>query len=123
MAVATNGGYPIDAGVDVAVMRKLVAVAFAMAAICAMGVRVGASVSPSVLTSARIERRGPALELHFGFSGSTPRLDLSTHGTELWIELPHARIAIPPRPLFGKEAAPIASVRAIQLESGSRIVV
>jgi N-acetylmuramoyl-L-alanine amidase len=123
VAVATNGSYPIDAGVGVAVMRKLVAVAFAMAAICAMGVRAGASVPPSVLTSARIERRGPALELHFGFSGSTPRFDLSTHGTELWIELPHARIAIPPRPLFGQEAAPIASVRAIQLESGSRIVV
>jgi N-acetylmuramoyl-L-alanine amidase len=106
-----------------AVMRKLVAVAFAMATICAMSVRAGASVSPSVLTSARIEHRGPALELHFGFSGSTPRFDLSTHGTELWIELPYARIAIPPRPLFGQEAAPIVSVRAIQLESGSRIVV
>lgn len=104
-------------------MRKLVAVAFAMAAIGAMSVRARASVPPSVLTSARIERRGPALELHFGFSGPTPRLDLSTHGSELWIELAHARIAIPPRPLFGKEAAPIVSVRAIQLESGSRIVV
>ena len=123
MAVATNGSYPIDAGVDVAVMRKLVAVAFAMATIGAMGVRAGASVPPSVLTSARIERRGPALELHFGFSGPTPRLDLSTHGSELWIELARARIAIPPRPLFGQEAAPIVSVRAIQLESGSRIVV
>jgi N-acetylmuramoyl-L-alanine amidase len=105
------------------VIRKLVAVAFAMAAIGAMSVRARASVPASVLTYARIERRGPALELHFGFSGPTPRLDLSTHGSELWIELPHARIAIPPRPLFGKEAAPIVSVRAIQLESGSRIVV
>jgi N-acetylmuramoyl-L-alanine amidase len=104
-------------------MRKLVAVAFAMAAIGAMSVRARASVPPSVLTSARIERRGPALELHFGFSGPTPRLDLSTHGSELWIELAHARIAIPPRPLFGQEAAPIVSVRAIRLESGSRIVV
>jgi N-acetylmuramoyl-L-alanine amidase len=123
VAVATNRSYPIDAGVDVAVMRKLVAVAFAMAAIGAMGVRAGASVPPSVLTSARIERRGPALELHFGFNGPTPPLDLSTHGTELWIELAHSRIAIPPRPLFGQEAAPIVSVRAIQLEGGSRIVV
>ncbi|HMD05363.1 MAG TPA: N-acetylmuramoyl-L-alanine amidase [Candidatus Binatus sp.] len=104
-------------------MRKLVAVAFAMAAIGAMSVRASASVPPSVLTSARIERRGPTLELHFGFSGPTPRLDLSTHGSELWIELPHARIAIPPRPLFGQEAAPIVSVRAIQSEGGARIVV
>jgi N-acetylmuramoyl-L-alanine amidase len=106
-----------------AVMRKLVAVAFAIATIGAMSIHASASVPPSVLTSARIERRGPALELHFGFSGSTPRLDLSTHGTELWIELAHARIAIPPRPLFGQEAAPIVSVRAIQTEGGSRIVV
>ena len=104
-------------------MRKLVAVAFAMATIGAMSVRARASVPPSVLTSARIERRGPALELHFGFSGPTPRLDLSTHGSELWIELAHARIAIPPRPLFGQEAAPIVSVRAIQVDGGSRIVV
>src|SRR5580693_9999123 len=106
-----------------AVMRKLVAVAFAIATIGAMSIHASARVPPSVLTSARIERRGPALELHFGFSGPTPRLDLSTHGTELWIEIAHARIAIPPRPLFGQEAAPIVSVRAIQLEGGSRIVV
>jgi len=123
VAVATKRSYPIDAGVDVAVMRKLVAVAFAMATIGAVAVRAVASVPPSVLTSARIERRGPALELHFGFSGPTPRFDLSTHGTELWIELAHARIAIPPRPLFGQEAAPIVSVRTIQTEGGSRIVV
>ncbi len=77
----------------------------------------------SVLTSARIEHRGPTLELHFGFSGPTPRLDLSTHGSELWIELAHTHVAIPPRPLFGYETAPLASVRTIEADGKSRIVV
>src|SRR5882757_2847976 len=104
-------------------MRKLMAVAIAMATIGAMVARAHASVSASMLTSARIEHRGSTLELHFGFSGPVPRLDLSTHGGELWIALARTRIAIPPRPLFGSETAPIVSVRAIQLDSGSRIVV
>jgi len=105
-------------------MRKLMAVAVATAAIGAMVAPVRASVTASVLTSARIEHRGPTLELHFGFKGSAPRLDLSTHGSELWIELERTHIAIPPRPLFGRETAPIASVRTIESPGGrSRIVV
>jgi N-acetylmuramoyl-L-alanine amidase len=94
-----------------------------MATICAMAVIAHASVPPSVLTSARIEHRGPTLEIHFGFTGPTPRLDLSTHGDELWIDLARARIAIPPRPLFGLETAPIAAVHAIESDGRSRIVV
>jgi N-acetylmuramoyl-L-alanine amidase len=94
------------------------------AAICAMVSRARASVPASVLTSARIEHRGPTLELHFGFNGPAPRLDLSTHGSELWVELGRTHIAIPPRPLFGYETAPIVSVRAIDSSGGrSRIVV
>src|SRR5208282_1926289 len=47
-----------------------------------------------------------------------------THGSELWIELARTRIAIPPRPLFGYETAPLASVRTIESPGGrSRIVV
>jgi N-acetylmuramoyl-L-alanine amidase len=104
-------------------MRKLMAVAVATAAICAMVSRARAAVLASVLTSARIERRGATLELHFGFGGTAPRLDLSAHGSELWIELARTRIAIPPRPLFGHETAPLATVRAIESDGGSRIVV
>ncbi len=104
-------------------MRKMMAVAVATATIGAMVCPVRASVPASVLTSARIEHHGPTLELHFGFSGPTPRLDLSTHGSEIWIALGRTRVAIPPRPLFGSETAPISSVRAIQSDSGSRIVV
>ncbi len=100
------------------------AVAVAMAAIGAMFGDARASVPGSTLTSARIEHRGPTLELHFGFSGTAPRLDLTTHGSELWIELDRTRIAIPPRPLFGQETAPVASVRTIDSGGGgSRIVV
>ncbi|MGC1192315.1 MAG: N-acetylmuramoyl-L-alanine amidase [Candidatus Binatus sp.] len=104
-------------------MRRLMALAVATATICATVIVARASVPAPVLTSARIEHRGPTLELHFGFSGSAPRFHLSTHGSELWIELGRTRVAIPPRPLFGYESAPIMSVRAIQSDSGSRIVV
>src|ERR1700683_1524884 len=104
-------------------MRRFMAVAVAMAAICTMVAVARASVPASVLISARIEHRGPTLELHFGFSGPTPRLDLSAHGDELWIELAHTHAAIPPRPLFGYETAPLASVRTIEADGKSRIVV
>ena len=104
-------------------MRKLMAVAVATATIGAMVRPVRASAPASVLTSARIEHRGPTLELHFGFSGPAPRPDLSTHGNELWITLARTRIAVPPRPLFGLETAPISTVRAIQSDGGSRVVV
>ena len=100
------------------------AVVVAMTTVCAMGAVAHSSVAASVLTSARIEHHGPTQELHFGFSGATPRPELSTHGSELWIELARTRLAVPPRPLFGSETAPIASVRAIDAPSGgSRIVV
>jgi N-acetylmuramoyl-L-alanine amidase len=104
-------------------MRKLMAAALAAATIGAMVAPVRASLPSSVLTSARIEHRGPTLEVHFGFSGPPPRPDLSTHGSELWIELGRTRVAIPPRPLFGSETPPISSVRAVQSDGGSRIVV
>jgi N-acetylmuramoyl-L-alanine amidase len=104
----------------------MMAVAVAAATIGAMVVPVvaGAGVPASALTSARIEHRGPTLEIHFGFSGPAPPLDLSTHGIELWVELGRTPVAIPPRPLFGYETAPIASVRAIESPGGrSRIIV
>jgi N-acetylmuramoyl-L-alanine amidase len=104
----------------------MMAVAVATATIGAMvaPLVVRASLAASALTSARIEHHGPTLELHFEFSGPAPGLDLSTHGSELRIELARTHIAIPPRPLFGHETAPIASVRTIESPGGrSRIVV
>ena len=99
------------------------AIALGIATIGAIVRPVCASVPATVLTSARIEHRGPTLELHFGFNGPAPRLNLTTHGSELWIELGSTRIAIPPRPLFGHETAPIVSVRAIASEGHARIMV
>jgi len=125
VAITLTGRYP-SAGRRFAVMRKVMAVALAAATIGAMvaPVAVGGSLTASALTSARIEHRGPTLELHFDFSGPAPPLDLSTHGSELWVELARTRIAIPPRPLYGYETAPIASVRAIESPGGrSRIIV
>jgi N-acetylmuramoyl-L-alanine amidase len=104
-------------------MRRLMAIALGIAATGAIVRPVSASVPATVLTSARIERRGPTLELHFGFNGPPPRLNLSTHGSELWIELGATRIAILPRPLFGYETPPIISVRAIASDGRSRIVI
>src|SRR5215469_9303936 len=104
-------------------MRRSMAAAAAIAAIGAIIGPVCASVPATVLTSARIEHRGPTLELHFSFKGTAPRLALSSHGTELWIELGATRLAIPPRPLFGYETPPIVSVRATQSEGHSKIVV
>ncbi|MGH7813996.1 MAG: N-acetylmuramoyl-L-alanine amidase [Candidatus Binataceae bacterium] len=76
------------------------------------------------LTSAKIERRGPTQELRFKFNGIAPRFRMSAHGGTLRIDLGGARIGIPPRPLFGYEAPPIQSVRAIEGDGGdSRIVV
>jgi hypothetical protein len=125
VAIGFTSGYSWMLG-RVAVMRRMMAVAVAAATIGAMVVPVvaGTGLSASALTSARIEHRGPTLEIHFGFSGPAPPLDLSTHGIELWVELGRMPIAIPPRPLFGYETAPIASVRAIESAGGrSRIII
>jgi N-acetylmuramoyl-L-alanine amidase len=105
-------------------VRKLMVVAVATAALGATPVLARANTPASVLISARIEHRGPTLEIHFGFSGPAPRLNFSAHGSELWIELARTHVALPPRPLFGNEMPPLASVRAIELTGGrSRIVV
>lgn len=94
-----------------------------LAAISSEAPLARASTSSSVLNSARIERRGATQEIHFGFDGAAPRLNLSTHGSELWIDLRGARIGVPPRPLFGNEAPPIESVRAIDSGGRQRIVI
>jgi N-acetylmuramoyl-L-alanine amidase len=105
-------------------MRRFTALAVAAVAAVAVASPAPAALDRPILNSARIERRGPRFELHFEFSGAVPRLNLSAHGNQLWIDLPFTRVAIPPRPLFGYEVAPIKSVRAIDAGAGkSRIVV
>jgi N-acetylmuramoyl-L-alanine amidase len=107
-------------------MRKLIALAIAAIALLGATSPALAALPAPVLNSARIERRGSTIELHFGFHGAVPQLDLSAHGDQLWIDLARTHLAIPPRPLFGYEAAPIVSVRAIEVDADagqSRIVV
>lgn len=101
-------------------MRRFTALAVAAVAGITAVSPARATLGRPVLTSARIERRGPTFELHFEFNGAVPRLNLSAHGNQLWIELPATRVAIPPRPLFGHEVAPIKSVRAIDPLDGAR---
>jgi N-acetylmuramoyl-L-alanine amidase len=100
-------------------MRRFTALAVAAIAAITVVSPTRAAIDRAILSSARIERRGPTFELHFGFNGAVPRLDLSAHGNQLWIDLPFTRVAIPPRPLFGYEVAPIKSVRAIDAQNGS----
>src|SRR5258705_6565468 len=100
-------------------MRKFTALAVAAVAGIVAVSPAHAALDRTVLTAARIERRGPTFELHFEFNGAVPRLNLSAHGNQLWIDLPSTRVAIPPRPLFGYEVAPIKSVRAIDAQNGS----
>ncbi len=107
-------------------MRRLTALAVAAIAQCGAISPALAMLSPPVLRSARIERRGPTFEVHFGFDGAVPRLNLSAHGDQLWIDLARTHVAIPPRPLFGYEVMPISSVRVIGAgpdAARSRIVV
>ena len=105
-------------------MAVALAVAAASIGTAAIPSRARADHHAPVLISARVVRRGPSLELHFEFDGSPPRLDLSAHGDQLWIALPRTHIALPPRPLFGREVAPVASVRLVdEGATSSRIVI
>src|SRR6202795_2958728 len=78
-----------------------------------------ASAGAAVIDSASAVQRGAIVELHFGLRGTGLSWALSAHGNELWIDLAHTRINLPPRPLYGHETAPVQAVRAID-EGGAR---
>jgi N-acetylmuramoyl-L-alanine amidase len=82
-----------------------------------------ASAPVPILTSVQVNRRGEAQEIHFEFEGQAPRMQLSTHGSELSIDLGGARIEVPPRPLYGLESPPVATLRAIDEGGRSQIVI
>jgi hypothetical protein len=81
-----------------------------VAAVFAVG-RVSARAA--VIDSASAVQSGAIVELHFGLRGKGLGWALSAHGDELWIDLAHTRIDLPARPLYGRERAPVLSVRAI----------
>jgi N-acetylmuramoyl-L-alanine amidase len=82
-----------------------------------------AALPAATLAAAAISSSGGALELQFSFRAIAPRWNLSTHGDQLWIDLPHTRSEVPPRPLFGREQAPIRTVRIISGRGRARIVI
>jgi len=77
-----------------------------------------ASIGPSTLESARIEHYRGAMELHFAFEGIAPRFYLHTQNSELLIDLPSTITQLPPRPLYGQEAAPVKAIRIINVAPG-----
>ena len=83
-----------------------------------------ASAGAAVIVSATAVQRGAIVELHFGLRGKGLGWALSAHGDELWIDLSNTRIELPPRPLYGRESAPVLAVRAIDVGGvRSRLVI
>jgi len=106
------------------VARSFRAFSFAAAValtIAAMAARAHASL-PN-LTSVQITRHGAAQEIHFEFEGVAPRMHLSAHGSELWIDLDGAHLDVPPRPLYGLESPPLKALRAMDADGHQRIVI
>jgi len=99
-----------------------------MGAAVALGAAVlaplAAGARAAVIDSAAAVGRGAIVELRFGVHGKGLGWALSAHGDELWIDLANTRIDLPPRPLYGRERAPVVSVRAIDAKgSRSRLVI
>ncbi len=94
--------------------------ASAAAAFCAVLIALGSSAfgaAAAVITTVSAERRGDVVEIHFKLIGA-PKLRLTGRGNQLTIDLGRTRLEIPPRPLFGNEPAPLASLRAIENPGG-----
>ncbi len=104
---------------------SLIAFEFAVASLAAGALCLLAQASEPIptLRSVQVIRHGEAQEIRFTFTPSAPVMHLSAHGDELWIDLDRARIAIPPRPLYGQESPPISALRAVEADGQSRIVV
>jgi N-acetylmuramoyl-L-alanine amidase len=73
---------------------------------------VGGSFARAAITSANLHREGLVTELSFALDSPAPRLHMSAHGDELWIDLDRTSMQIPSLPVLGREAAPIRSLHA-----------
>jgi N-acetylmuramoyl-L-alanine amidase len=102
----------------------LAAAALATLATFATFALTAASAGAAAIVSAAAVQRGAIVELHFGLRGKGLNWALSAHGDELWIDLTNTRIELPPRPLYGRESAPVLAVRAIDVGGmRSRLVI
>jgi N-acetylmuramoyl-L-alanine amidase len=99
-----------------------ITIAFAIvtlgSALAAFGTAAEGAFEVPVLSAATLQRIGAALEVRLEFQTAAPRVVLSTHGSELWLDFNGTRLAIPPRPLFGREISPISFVRAVPVGRG-----
>jgi N-acetylmuramoyl-L-alanine amidase len=78
----------------------------------------------AVITAATVEHQESVTELHFAIKGRGLGWHLTTHGQELWIDLNHVRMELPPGPLAGNDQPPIAGVHTLDGGGGTaRIVV
>jgi N-acetylmuramoyl-L-alanine amidase len=84
----------------------------------------GAAAEAAVLTGASISRIGKVVELRFTINRSAVRPAFSAHGSQLWIDLAGTHAELPARPLAGREASPVDSVRILSAgEGGARLVI
>jgi N-acetylmuramoyl-L-alanine amidase len=100
--------------------------AAAIVLIAAAGLVLAAPIRAraAAITGASITVAGNAVELRFEVRGRGLRWNLSAHNQELWIDLEHAKLELPPRPIEGQERPPIAQVSAVGGGGGrARIVV
>ena len=76
------------------------------------------------ITSANLHRDGLVTELSFTLDAPAPRLHLSAHGSELWIDLDRTPLHIPALPVLDRDAAPIRMLRATRAHgTHTRIIV
>jgi N-acetylmuramoyl-L-alanine amidase len=99
------------------VLKRAVLTTVALFAALAIARPCGARAA--TITGASIESEGGAVELQFAVQGPRLGWHLSIHGQQMWIDLDHAQMQLPPRPLFGQEIAPVTTVRAIGAGNGA----
>jgi N-acetylmuramoyl-L-alanine amidase len=75
-------------------------------------------VQAATINGASVEQHGAVVELHFEMQGRRLRWHASIHGQQLWVDLDHTRLDLPPRPLYGSERPPVKVVRAIDFGGG-----
>src|SRR5713101_4976739 len=81
-------------------------------------------VQAATINGASVEQHGAVVELHFQVLGNRLRWRASIHGQQLWVDLEHTRLDLPPRPLYGSERPPVKVVHAIDFGGGhSRFVI
>src|SRR5580700_8842538 len=79
--------------------------------VLAMSLLIGSRANAAI-TSANLHHVGVVTELSFTLDAPAPRLHLSAHGDELWIDLDRTPMQMPSLPMLGREAAPIRSLHA-----------